>query len=78
MGVNFLLTGRLHPTSPHGRDGVREDGPDQRHHQAVQERDLRDHVRLMLDDDDEIDDVDASGMRSLRSCELINSTQALT
>ena len=45
--VEILLTGRLHPTSPHGRDGVREDGPDQRHHQAVQERNLRDHVSLM-------------------------------
>ena len=48
------MTGRLRPTAPLGRDRGGEDGQDQRHHQAVQERDFRDHVSLMgMDDGDE-------------------------
>ena len=51
------MTGRLRPTAPLGRDRGGEDGQDQRDHQAVQERDLRDHVSLMgMDDGDEGED----------------------
>ena len=37
MMVIFLLPGGFHPTAPDGRDSSREDGSDQRHHQALQE-----------------------------------------
>ena len=45
MMVICLLPGGFHPTAPNGRDSSREDGSDQRHHQAFQEWDLGDHVR---------------------------------